>query len=168
VTDESIKPEERMTQAISKFEEAKVCVATFKFPMCCWCNDGTRSFSASGTCSHCAKEQSKGVEKKVPCRDKDCKTECQKDLKGGKAKTSAKKFSEAALAEGKQGQAADLESKFVAVSNHSKPSDAASRLPYFFFGAVMFLGLYVVYIKRKSKEESYYSLLDTNGGASEL
>lgn len=57
---------------------------------------------------------------------------------------------------------------FVAASNLPKSSNTASRLAFFFFGAFIFLGMYVVYSKNISKEESYYSLLNTNGDGSEL
>merc|ERR1719471_752328 len=55
---------------------------------------------------------------------------------------------------------------FVAASNLPESSNTASRLAFFFFGAFIFLGMYVVYSKNISKEESYYSLLNTNGDGS--
>jgi len=57
---------------------------------------------------------------------------------------------------------------FVAASNLPESSNTASRLAFFFFGAFIFLGMYAVYSKSISKEESYYSLLNTNGDGSEL
>lgn len=56
----------------------------------------------------------------------------------------------------------------VAASKYSQASDANSRLTFFFFGLVMFLSLYVFHRKSMIKEDSEYSLLNTNGEASEI
>lgn len=56
----------------------------------------------------------------------------------------------------------------VAASKYSQASDANSRLTFFFFGLVMFLSLYVFYRKSMIKEDSEYSILNTNGEDSEI